>query len=129
MDSSCHFRTKVNTLMVASLWYNFSLHKFNVPVSTFLESPTNLEKNVNISLGVSSVEKHHWYARISHTLYLLQPPLFSLSLSPRGVVVNVLANDIGVSEFERESRYYAHFWTNIIGEGVWILLFSESWVR
>ena len=33
-----------------------------------------------------------------------------------GVVANVLDCDITVSEFEIESCYYDHFWTNIFGK-------------
>ena len=32
------------------------------------------------------------------------------------VVANVLDCDIVVSEFELQSRYNVHFWTNIIGK-------------
>ena len=38
----------------------------------------------------------------------------------RGVMANVL--DIVVSEFELQSSYYVHFWTNTLSE--WTLLFS-----
>ena len=36
--------------------------------------------------------------------------------SPRSVVANVLDCDIVVSEFEHQSRYYVHFWTNTLLE-------------
>ena len=35
--------------------------------------------------------------------------------SPRSVVENILDCDIGVKEFELQSRYYVHFQTNTIG--------------
>ena len=38
--------------------------------------------------------------------------------SPRGVVTNVLPYDIVVREFEIQSRYYVHFWTNTLGKGM-----------
>ena len=38
----------------------------------------------------------------------------------RGIVVMVKALDCGtkVSEFELQSRYYVHFWTNTYGKGM-----------
>ena len=36
--------------------------------------------------------------------------------NPRGVVANVVVYDILVTEFELQSRYYAHFWTNALGK-------------
>ena len=35
---------------------------------------------------------------------------------PRGVMVKAL--DYGVNEFELQSRYYVHFWTNTLGKGM-----------
>ena len=39
-------------------------------------------------------------------------------MSLRGEVANILDCDIGVSEFELESRNYVHFWTNTLGKGM-----------
>ena len=37
---------------------------------------------------------------------------------PRGIMVKAMDCGIVVSEFEIQSRYYVHFWANILGEGV-----------
>ena len=52
-------------------------------------------------------------------------------------VVNVLNSDIMVSEFELQSHYYVHFWSNILGKGMkslisiqlylWISIIHEGW--
>ena len=38
--------------------------------------------------------------------------------SSRGVVANALNSNIGVSEFELQSRYYVHLRTNTLGKGM-----------
>ena len=37
--------------------------------------------------------------------------------SPRGVMVKAFDCRIVVREFELQSRYYVHFWTNTLGNG------------
>ena len=44
--------------------------------------------------------------------------LIPLTRSPCGAVANVLHCDIAISEFEFQSRYYVHFRTNTLGEGI-----------
>ena len=44
-------------------------------------------------------------------------PTHNLFSSPLGVMANVLDCDIAVKELEPQSRYYVHFWTNILGKG------------
>ena len=44
-------------LMGVPLWYIFSLHAFTVSIYTFLGSLIADLKNVNISVGVSLLEK------------------------------------------------------------------------
>ena len=34
------------------------------------------------------------------------------------IMANVLDFDFVVSEFDRQSRYYIHFWTNTLGKGI-----------
>ena len=36
----------------------------------------------------------------------------------RGVIVKAMDCEIVVSEFVLQSRYYVHFWTNTLGEGM-----------
>ena len=37
--------------------------------------------------------------------------------TPRGVMVKVMVCEIAAREFELQSRYYVHFWTNTLGKG------------
>ena len=37
---------------------------------------------------------------------------------PRGVMVKVIDFEIVVNEFELQSHYYVHFWTNTLGKGM-----------
>ena len=41
-----------------------------------------------------------------------------LIFEPRGVMVNAMGRGIVVSEFELQSLYYVHFWTNTLGKGM-----------
>ena len=55
-------KKNVNTLIRIPLWYNFKLSPYvHHPINTFLESSTGEKKNVNISIGISSLEKQNWY--------------------------------------------------------------------
>ena len=49
------------------------------------------------------------------SIYLDNVPLEVRGISC-GVVVNVMECDIAVSEFEPQSPYYFHFWTNTPGK-------------
>ena len=42
--------------------------------------------------------------------------------SLRGVLLKAMDCGIIVSEFELQSRYYVHFWTNTLGKGVYPLI-------
>ena len=42
--------------------------------------------------------------------------------SPRGLVANVLDDNIVVSEFEVQSYYYVHVQTNTLGKGINFLI-------
>ena len=46
--------------------------------------------------------------------------------NPSGVMANGLDNDIVVSEFELQSRFYIHFQTNTLGKGMNSLILSVS---
>ena len=43
---------------------------------------------------------------------------------PRGVIVKAMDCGIVVTEFELQSRYYVHFWTNTLGKGMNPLILS-----
>ena len=49
--------------------------------------------------------------------------------SSRGVGANVFDFDIVVKEFELQSRYYVHFWTNTIDKGMNPLILFQLWVK
>ena len=50
-------------------------------------------------------------------MYHISEPYFK-RVSRHTEVVNVLNCDITVKEFETQSRYQVHFWTNILGNGM-----------
>ena len=53
---------------------------------------------------------------------------FLIKGCPRGVMVKAIDCRNVVSEFELQSRYYVHFWTNTFGNGM-NPLSSQLWVK
>ena len=45
--------------------------------------------------------------------------------NPRSVVAHILDCDIVMSEFELQSRYFVHFWTNTLGKRMNLLISSS----
>ena len=49
--------------------------------------------------------------------------------NPYGIVVNAQNCDVVVREFELQSSYYAHFWTNALWEDMNPFILLQQWVK
>ena len=56
------------------------------------------------------IQKYDTYTHTQNT--------YAFTRSPHGVMAKVLNCDLEVNEFELQSRYYVHFWTNTKRKGM-----------